>query len=168
MLRTVTRGQARAQTTAADAAALVELAGRIADRFHASFRESLPRLEALARRVLALHGRQHPVLLISVGASVLELRDVLLRRIDREEEALLPAIRAGLPVEDVVRGLRTEEVGLSEPLRRLRELTHGYDVVVAPSAEWGALWRELALFDAELTAYLRLERDCLFPRLCDA
>lgn len=151
-----------------DAATLGELAGRITDRFHASFREGLPRLEALARRVLTLHGRDHPVLLISVGASILELRDVLLLRMDREEEALFPAVRAGLPADDVVRGLRAEEVGLREPLRRLRALTHGDDIVIPPSAEWGALWRELALFDAELTAYLRLERDCLFPRLCDA
>jgi iron-sulfur cluster repair protein YtfE (RIC family) len=137
----------------------------VAGRFHETFQETLPRLEALVRHVVGLHGRVHGVLLITVGASFLEIKEVLQARMRLEEEALFPAVRNGEPAAALVRALRADEWGLEEPLKRLRELTSGYDMILPPSPEWGALWRELALFDLLLVDYLRLEREALFPRL---
>lgn len=145
---------------------LDELLDLTTDHYHDPLRRALPRLETLARTVLSQYARTHPVLLISIGASVLEIRDVLLAHIEREEEVLFPLLRRGIrsEVPPVVRALRADEYGLVESSRRLRELTGDFTIAVAPSPEWGELWRGLAAFDGRLGDYLSFERDVLFPR----
>jgi regulator of cell morphogenesis and NO signaling len=147
-------------------AALGELIDHILATYHRPLHEELPRLEAMARKVVAVHREKDPERLPELLSTYLALKAELDGHMAKEEQILFPMIKrgqgamAGGPVavmeheHDVAGGL----------LRRLRELTDGYDVPAEACNTWRALWHGLKALEEDLHEHIHLENNILFPR----
>jgi regulator of cell morphogenesis and NO signaling len=57
-----------------------------------------------------------------------------------------------------------EHASAATALRRLRELTNGYEVPSEACNTWRALWHGLAALEESLHQHIHLENNILFPR----
>ena len=149
-----------------DEASLDELIDHILDTYHASLREELPRLETMARKVLDVHGDKRPEMLSGLLSVLLDLRAELTDHMMKEEEILFPAIRAGQgsTTQGPVSVMEEEHESAGRALKRLRELTNGYEVPPEACTTWRALWHGLAALEESLHRHIHLENNILFPR----
>jgi regulator of cell morphogenesis and NO signaling len=146
-----------------------ELIDYILVKYHASLREELPRLEAMARKVAHVHGDKDPERLPRLVQAVLELKAELESHMLKEEGILFPMIRSGSgtgadgPIAVMMR--EHEEAG--DQLRLIRELTNNYTVPAEACNTWQALWRGLEALETDLHDHIHLENNILFPRALD-
>jgi regulator of cell morphogenesis and NO signaling len=75
-----------------DEAPLAELVDHIVTRFHDRLREELPRLAAMADRVLTVHGEKHPDVLPALARTFHGLQAELESHTMKEEQILFPWI----------------------------------------------------------------------------
>ena len=149
-----------------DEASLGELVDHIVAAFHHPLREELPRLEAMARKVLAVHGEKDPATLTELVDVFAGLRRELEDHMTKEEQVLFPMVRrgdgasAGCPIAAIER----EHEDAAAALRRLRELTQGYVVPEGACTTWRALWHGLAALETTMHEHVHLENNVLFPR----
>ncbi len=149
-----------------DEAPLDDLIDHILTTYHRSLDEELPRLEQMARKVLQVHGERMPEVLPELLSTFLGLRAELQDHMMKEEQILFPMIRqgqgsrAGAPIS-VMEG---EHDSAGEALRRLRELTGGFEVPEGACNTWRALWHGLAALEGDLHQHIHLENNILFPR----
>ena len=142
-----------------------ELIDFIEDRYHASLRDELPRLEALARKVARVH---HEVdeRLIDIHREVHALRHELEAHMVKEEMILFPAMRRAnhaslsAPISVMLR----EHDTAGEALTALRTLTDDYTARDEFCRSWRALWDGLRDLERELQEHIHLENNILFPR----
>jgi regulator of cell morphogenesis and NO signaling len=152
-------------TTAApdalDSPALIDL---ILERFHAGHRAELPALAALARQVEAA-ARRHPAAPAGLAELLDRLQVTLASHMQKEEDGLFPAMRAGAtPAALAVEIMRDEHDEAVEDLRQLVRLTRDHTVPADASAGWRELCDRTRRFEAELREHIRLENEVLFPR----
>ena len=146
-----------------------ELIDYILVKYHASLREELPRLEAMARKVAQVHGDKDPERLPRLVQAVLELKAELESHMLKAEGILFPMIRSGSgtgadgPIAVMMR--EHEEAG--DQLRLIRELTNNYTVPAEACNTWQALWRGLEALETDLHDHIHLENNILFPRALD-
>jgi regulator of cell morphogenesis and NO signaling len=142
------------------------LIDHILDRYHASLREELPRLESMARKVARVHGDKDPVRLDGVLQNLLALKAELETHMLKEEHVLFPAIREGLgartggPIAMMVH----EHAEAGELLRQIRAFTGDYCVPDGACNTWRALWHGLEALEEDLHEHIHLENNILFPR----
>lgn len=147
-------------------APLADLIDHILETYHRPLVDELPRIEAMARKVHAVHGPKDPDRLLAVAQTVSELRAELEPHMQKEEMILFPMIRsgrgpmAGGPVH--VMTMEHEQAGAL--LATLRELTDGYTVPEGACTTWTALWHALADLERSLHEHIHLENNILFPR----
>ena len=145
---------------------LTELIEHILSAYHEPLKEELPRLEAMARKVLTVHGAKDPQRLQGILDTFLALKADLEPHMMKEEQVLFPMIRAGQghaadgPIS--VMEMEHDEVGAM--LRRLRELTCDYEVPEAACNTWRALWHGLADLERGLHQHIHLENNILHER----
>ena len=152
-----------------DQAPVAELVRHIVDHFHASLREELPRLEAMARKVARVHGDKEPVRLPALLESFLTLKAEVDEHLREEEEALFPAILAGTAnPEAPVAAFVDDHSRVGRELERIRELTDGFRVPDGACNTWNALWHGLAALETDLHEHIHLENNVLFPRAAAA
>jgi len=60
--------------------------------------------------------------------------------------------------------MEEEHESAGAALRRLRELTNGYQVPEEACNTWRALWHGLAALEESLHQHIHLENNILFPR----
>ena len=164
-----------AQTTASpetdgrrwDEAPLEDLIQHLLDAFHQPLRDELPRLDAMAAKVLDVHGPKDPARLGELRQLVGQLRAELEQHMDKEEQVLFPMARAGIgPVPDgPIQVLEAEHDEAGRALARLRELTNGFTVPADACNTWRALWAGLEALERDLHQHIHLENNILFPRL---
>ena len=146
-------------------APLPDLVSHILNQHHEPLVEELPRLEGMARKVLAVHGEKDPERLEELLTVFVALRQDLEQHMREEETALFPLILAGrAPGMEMLDGMREEHEAVGHMLARLNQLTDGYRVPAAACNTWRALWHGLAALEPSLHEHIHLENNILFPR----
>jgi regulator of cell morphogenesis and NO signaling len=147
-------------------APLHQVIDHILERYHAPLREEMPRLEAMARKVLEVHGPKDPARFQAIVLTFVALKDDLVQHMEKEEQILFPWIRSGRgeSAGPPIRVMHMEHDAAAELLSRLSELTDEYTVPAEACATWRALWEGLAELDDELKRHIHLENNVLFPR----
>jgi regulator of cell morphogenesis and NO signaling len=171
-------GTAGSQEKDWSAAPLRELIRHILTTHHQYLNQELPRLNQRLKQVIAAHG-QDAATLLPLAEVFGGLREELEGHMRKEELILFPAIErceaalaagASLPpapfgsVENPIRVMELEHENAGQALRRIKELTHGYQVPGHACATYRALWEGLQGLEADLHLHIHLENNILFPR----
>jgi regulator of cell morphogenesis and NO signaling len=157
---------------------LADLIEHITSTHHVFVREECPRIDALAAKVVGVHGKNHPELL-QVQAVFSALAEELRVHLMKEEQVLFPFIFrleesfvAGEPappamfgpVVNPVRMMMQEHDGAGEALRALRSATSDYKTPADACISYRTLYQALQGFEADLHQHIHLENNILFPR----
>jgi regulator of cell morphogenesis and NO signaling len=184
------RGELEAAVAGADAgderdwseAPLGELVDHIVGRYHARLREDLPRLDAMAAKVLSVHGEKHPEVLPALARTFSALRAELDSHTMKEERVLFPFVReleaaqmegGPLPracfasVAGPIAQMEAEHDGAAEALATLRRLTDGYRPPAGACTTFRGLYHGLAELEADTHRHIHLENNVLFPRAAE-
>lgn len=159
-------------------APLEELVTHIVDHYHGKLREELPRLLAMAEKVVSVHGQKHPrtaeVLTIlrrlkaeleSHTAKEEQVLFPLVRRmVESEAEGRLPAELQGATIAMPILMMENEHDEAAEALRRLRSLTDGFTPPEGACNTFRGLYHGLAELEADTHRHIHLENNVLFPR----
>ena len=149
-----------------DRAPLEELIDHILSAYHEPLSEELPRLEALARKVVGVHGGRDPKMFEDLLDTFLALKAELEQHMMKEEQILFPLIRSGRgqlaagPIEV----MEAEHSSAGAALLHLRALTGAYHPPAEACTSWKALWHGLAALESSLHQHIHLENNILFPR----
>ena len=145
---------------------LGELLDHILEVHHRPLDKELPRLEAMAGKVLDVHGAKDPARLGELARTVSELRNELEPHMMKEEQILFPWIRSGRGASagPPIQVMMMEHEAAGALLERLRELSSGYQPPEDACATWSALYEGLEALDADLRQHIHLENNILFPR----
>lgn len=156
---------------------LADLIAHITSTHHVFVREESPRIEALAAKVVGVHGKNHPELL-QVQAIFEALAEELRVHLMKEEQILFPYVLlmeestlAGEPappamfgtVVNPVRMMMQEHDGAGEALRSLRSVTSEYTLPADACISYRTLYQALRGFEADLHQHIHLENNILFP-----
>ncbi len=154
------------------------LIAHITSTHHVFVREECPRIEALAAKVVGVHGRNHPELL-QVQSIFSSLSEELGVHLMKEEQILFPHVLlmeestlAGEPappamfgtVMNPVRMMMQEHDGAGEALRSLRSITREYALPDDACISYRTLYQALQGFESDLHQHIHLENNVLFPR----
>ena len=157
---------------------LADLIVHITTTHHVFVREESPRIEALAAKVVSVHGKNHPELL-QVQQIFSVLAEELRVHLMKEEQMLFPYISlmegsslAGEPappavfgtVANPVRMMMQEHDGAGDALRSLRPVTSDYTVPEDACISYRTLYEALDGYEADLHQHIHLENNILFPR----
>jgi regulator of cell morphogenesis and NO signaling len=157
---------------------LSDLIDHINSTHHVFVREECPRIEALAAKVVGVHGKRHPELL-QVQEVFSELSGELNVHLMKEEQILFPYVirmeesaLSGEPVPPAmfgtvmnpVRMMMQEHDGAGDALRRLRAMTSDYAAPDDACVSFRTLCQALRDFEADLHQHIHLENNILFPR----
>ncbi len=157
---------------------LADLIGHITTTHHVFVREESPRIQALAAKVVRVHGKNHPELM-DVQQVFAALAEELRVHLMKEEQMLFPYISlmeestlAGEPappavfgtVVNPVRMMMQEHDGAGDALRSLRSVTTDYKVPEDACISYRTLYQALQDFEADLHQHIHLENNILFPR----
>jgi regulator of cell morphogenesis and NO signaling len=157
---------------------LADLIAHITSTHHVFVREESPRIEALAAKVVGVHGKNHPELL-QVQAIFAALSEELRVHLMKEEQVLFPHVyrmeESSLAGEvappamfgtvlNPVRMMMQEHDGAGEALRSLRSVTHEYTLPADACISFRTLYQALQAFEADLHQHIHLENNILFPR----
>ncbi len=147
-------------------APLEDLIDYILVAYHQPLQEELPRLEAMARKVLAVHRDKDPERLSELVEVYAGLKAELDQHMVKEERILFPMINQGqgAMAGGPVSMMQHEHDSAGTALRRLRELTNDYQVPPEACHTWQALWHGLAALEESLHQHIHLENNILFPR----
>jgi regulator of cell morphogenesis and NO signaling len=157
---------------------LADLIVHITTTHHVFVREECPRIEALAAKVVGVHGGNHAELL-----QVQEIFSALAKELSvhlmKEEQILFPYVVrleessvAGEPappamfgtVVNPIRMMMQEHDGAGEALRTLRSVTNDYSAPADACISYRTLYSALQGFEADLHQHIHLENNILFPR----
>lgn len=147
------------------------LARDIVDTHHRYLHEELPLVDALAEKVLTVHGERHPEL-AEVRRLVAALRVDLEPHLLKEERILFPAIQAlagghtEFPfgtVANPIRMMGVEHDRAGELLAELRTVTVDYAVPADACASYRSLYERLAALEADTHLHIHKENNVLFP-----
>ena len=147
------------------------LADHIVESHHRYLKEELPLLDALAEKVLAVHGERHAEL-AGVRALVREIRADMEPHLLKEERILFPAIhdlaggRRDFPfgtVANPVRMMLLEHDRAGDLLAALRAATGGYAVPEDACASYHSLYERLEALEADTHLHIHNENHTLFP-----
>lgn len=164
----------RAATSAAACPSLVgaellDVVAHLVDAHHVYLRRELPELAHLAAKVRDAHAARHPEL-VELAEAFVALEHELLPHLLKEEYVLFPlvkAIAAGaaprMAIDNPIGHMMAEHEDTGAALRRLRELSGGYEVPGDGCASYAALYAGLAELEADLHRHIHEENNVLFP-----
>jgi regulator of cell morphogenesis and NO signaling len=157
---------------------LADLIGHIKGTHHVFVREECSRIEALAAKVVGVHGKNHPEL-FQVQEIFSALAEELSVHLMKEEQVLFPhivrmeeSVLAGEPappamfgtVVNPVRMMMQEHDGAGDALRALRSVTSDYTLPDDACISYRTLYQALQGFESDLHQHIHLENNILFPR----
>lgn len=145
---------------------LGDLIEHILTTYHRALDEELPRLESMTRKVVEVHGDKDSERFDELLSVFLGLKAELEEHMAKEEQILFPMIRSGQGAHALgpISVMEHEHESAATALRRLRELTHDYEVPTEACNTWRALWHGLAALETDLHEHIHLENNILFPR----
>ena len=152
-----------------DQAPLGDLVLHILAAYHRPLDEELPRLEAMVRKVVDVHGDKDPEMFSELLSVFLGLKAELVDHMAKEEEILFPMIKRGdgAMADGPISVMEQEHESAGAALRRIRELTGGFEVPEEACNTWRALWHGLHALEESLHQHIHLENNILFPRALD-
>jgi regulator of cell morphogenesis and NO signaling len=157
---------------------LADLIAHINGTHHVFVRSECPRIEALAAKVVGVHGKNHPELL-TVQELFSTLSDELAVHLMKEEQILFPyilrmeeSLQHGEPVPPAmfgtvmnpIRMMMQEHDGAGDALRALRKATSDYRAPDDACISYRTLYDALEEFEKDLHQHIDLENNVLFPR----
>lgn len=157
---------------------LIDLIDHIKATHHVFVREECSRIQALASKVVGVHGENHPELR-QVQQVFSALAEDLHVHLMKEEQILFPYLvqleessiagEAAPPscfgtVTNPVRMMMQEHDGAGEALRALRSITTDHTVPHDACISYRTLYEALQGFEADLHQHIHLENNILFPR----
>jgi len=157
---------------------LADLIDHIKNTHHVFVRQECPRIEALAAKVVSVHGLNHPELL-QVQQVFSALAEELHVHLMKEEQVLFPYLKrmeestlaseAAPPscfgtVANPIRMMLAEHDGAGDALRALRAITSDYKLPEDACISYRTLYQALQDFEADLHQHIHLENNVLFPR----
>jgi regulator of cell morphogenesis and NO signaling len=161
---------APAEWTSMGPAALVD---HLEATHHRYLHDELPRLAALARKVVGVHGDRHPEL-HDVDVTFTALHADLDPHLTKEERVLFPMIRELVGATTTpssrcgnltgpIRMMLLEHDQAGELLAVLREITGGYLPPADACASYQALYHGLEALEADTHLHVHKENNVLFP-----
>lgn len=156
---------AAADHTRWDRAALPELVAHLVGFYHRRLREELPQLEAMAKKVEAVHAEKASCPR-GLAEHVTSIHGAVLDHLAKEEQVLFPMLVAGRGhiAGGPIRVMESEHDDHAASLRRTRELTTNLVPPDEACTTWRALYARLDAFEAELMEHIHLENNVLFKR----
>ena len=157
---------------------LTDLITHIVETHHVFTRSEMDRIQALAEKVIAAHGANHPELL-AVGELFQRLSADLNPHMFKEERVLFPYITAMEQAEtqdkpapfapfgsvrNPVRMMTLEHDTAGDILRKLRAVTSDYRVPSDGCFSYQTLYQALEGFEKDLHQHIHLENNVLFPK----
>ncbi len=157
---------------------LADLMDYIKKTHHKYTRDEIGRLQPLLDRVCAVHGENHPELLVirtvfqglaaELTAHLMKEEMILFPYIVRLEEASLeheaaPPAPFGT-VQNPVHAMMQEHDSAGEALRKMKASSHDYLIPADGCFSYGTLYQALAAFESDLHQHIHLENNILFPR----
>ena len=150
-----------------------QLVDHIEAAHHQYLHEQLPRLSALAQKVVGVHGARH-VELARVQRSFEALRDDLEPHLAKEERILFPRIRQldaaadapeteGRSLSSPIQVMLSDHDRAGELLEELRATTDGYRPPGDACASYRALYEGLEELEADTHLHVHKENNVLFP-----
>ena len=155
-----------------------ELVEHLESTHHAYLHDALPRVCALADKVVAVHGARHPEL-ADVARLVTELHADLEPHLLKEERVLFPMIRelcnaTTAPrfhcgsLANPIRVMGVEHDTAGDLLARLRRTTGDFVVPADGCASYHALYTALVELEADTHLHVHKENNVLFPAVLAA
>ena len=157
---------------------LAELITHIVETHHVFTKSEMNRIQALATKVISVHGANHPELL-TVGDLFQRLCADLAPHMFKEEQVLFPYIERmelartkNLPapfapfgtVKNPIRMMMTEHDTAGDILRKLRAVTRDYQVPADVCISFETLYQALEGLEKDLHQHIHLENNVLFPK----
>ncbi len=144
---------------------------------HAYLHAELPRIEALADKVVGVHGARHPEL-VEVARLCTSLREDLEPHMAKEERVLFPMVRelasAISPpsfhcgsVANPISMMMREHEQTGSILEALRSQTDGYHAPDDACASYRALYEALDALEADTHLHIHKENNVLFPTVIE-
>ena len=155
-------------------ASLTELADHIEQTHHAYIAQELPRLQAMVRKVAAVHGERHPWLLELDGVFA-AFRGELESHALKEEQVLFPMIRrlendnadesgpAGHDIASVIEVMEHEHDDAGGALARMRELSDDFTPPQNACGTFRAMLDALHGLEKDMHTHVHKENSILFP-----
>jgi regulator of cell morphogenesis and NO signaling len=156
---------------------VAELVDHLEGTHHEFLWAELPRLSALAEKVLSVHGERHTEL-TEIATCYATLRDDLEPHLTKEERVLFPMVRelaaaSAAPafhcgsLQDPISVMLAEHDAVGELLAELRGLTNDYQPPADACASYDALFAGLAELEADTHLHVHKENNVLFPAVGD-
>ena len=157
---------------------LAGLCARIVARHHEYVRRELPRLTALAAKVVGRHGEKHPELAV-IQATLARLDEELTQHLAKEEIVLFPyisglerALEEGGPrpqscfgtVSNPIAMMIQEHDGAGLLLEVIRNKSGQFSPPEGACPTYHAFYQGLREFEQDLHQHIHLENNVLFPR----
>jgi regulator of cell morphogenesis and NO signaling len=157
---------------------LTSMSANIVSTYHVWTREELQTLEALADKVLGVHGERRPEL-AEVVTLIASLRDDMLPHMLKEEQVMFPYVTqleesskehrpAPTPffgtVKNPVRRMMAEHDRVGELLASLRVVTEDFTPPESACFSYRELYRRLAEFELRTHEHIHVENNLYFPR----
>lgn len=147
------------------------LADHVVEVHHRYLWEELPLLDALAEKVLSVHGSRHPEL-AEVRRLVAEVRADLEPHLLKEERVLFPAVHALASgqtdfafgsIGNPIRMMNLEHDRAGQLLAELRAATSGFEVPADGCASYRSLYERLEAMELDTHLHIHKENHLLFP-----
>jgi regulator of cell morphogenesis and NO signaling len=159
-------------------APLSAIVEHILERYHEPLREELPRLTAMAERVVNAHGERFPAMVPPLAARLRELRQEMESHMMKEERMLFPYVVAlerartegrslASPfgsVEGPISVMEAEHEDAGRLLAEMNALTGGYQLPEGACNTFRGLFHGLAELESDMHHHVHLENYVLFPR----
>lgn len=146
------------------------LADYIVNTHHLYIRKNLPDITAYAKKVLEVHGAQHPELK-EINEITQSLAERLMKHIDEEEKQVFPKMKEELAkksghgafaVKPSFDGLEREHKEILDDFAKIKELTKQYTLPSDACASYELLFRNLEALQDDLFLHFHLENNILF------
>jgi regulator of cell morphogenesis and NO signaling len=159
-------------------ASLERLSGHIVSQHHEYVKQELPRLDALAKKVVAAHGSHHTEL-AGIQSALQSLDQELTQHLMKEEMVLFPYIvqleralaNGGArphgcfgTVANPIAMMMQEHDGAGELLAEIRNLSGDFTLPQDACPTYRAFFDGIKQFEQDLHQHIHLENNILFPR----
>lgn len=153
-----------------------ELINYILDKHHVYTKDEMARLESLVDKVVSVHGKNHPELLV-LRELMNRLFTDLKQHLFKEEQILFPYIvaleksqveKGPTPfapfgtVANPIRMMLVEHDAAGELLREMRRITSNYQAPSDACISYTTLYEVIVAFEADLHQHIHLENNLLF------
>jgi len=165
VLQEIAATQDRGTSARWDEVPVDELIAHILEVYHQPLPEELEQLQAMADKVLRVHGDKDPERLAKLADTVRAMTRDLLPHMQKEEQILFPWIldaRQPSP-QGPIAVMEHEHEQVAILLADAKALTDDFTPPPGACNTWTNLYARLEAFDLDLREHIHLENNILFP-----